>query len=367
MVQTDDGNTRKALRRARPVSRLKRAAEDGRVLDVTVVLLRACLSSSMIAPAEVFRAAGCLWNRLHGEPSEPRFRVRVASLDGRGVEGRRAVLRSDCAIGDVKETDIIVLPPLGWDAADRIEGDSALLAWLREHHARGAYIASICTSVILLAEAGLLDGRTATAHWGVVERLSQRYPNVRWQPELFVTEDDRLICGAGVYAATDLSLYLVEKFCGREIALQCAKSLLLRMPRNRDAGYAILPLSRPHDDEKIRQAEDYLRGHFDTDVSIENLASRAGMSPRNFIRRFKAATGRLPGAYVQALRITIAKELLERGHLPVQAICTKVGYADAAFFRALFKRHTGMTPTQYRSTYAGMDFDSGETLPDRIA
>lgn len=178
----------------------------------------------------------------------------------------------------------------------------------------------------------MLDGREATTHWGACDAIRQRYPKVLWRPERFVVEDDRVFSSGGVYAAADLALYLVEKFCGREIALQTAKSLLLSMPRSRQSGYSVLPLSRPHSDGKIRDAEDHIQRHFASDVSIDVLASRAGMSPRNFIRRFKAATGRLPGAYLQALRIAVAKEQLEQGRVPIQAVCTKVGYAAPLFF-----------------------------------
>jgi transcriptional regulator GlxA family with amidase domain len=227
---------------------------------------------------------------------------------------------------------------------DRIAGNTSLLPWLRKWHSRGAYIAGVCTGVAFLAECGLLDGRQATTHWGVADIFRQRYPKVLWRPDQFVTEDSRLLCSGGVYASIDLSLYLVEKFCGREVALQCAKSLLLSMPRSRQSGYSMLPLSRQHSDDKIRQTEEYLRGHFDRDLSIDSLADRVGMGPRNFIRCFKAATGRVPGAYVQMLRVSAAKEMLEHGAASIQAVSSQIGYEDIAFFRSLFKRHTGMTP-----------------------
>ncbi len=120
----------------------------------------------------------------------------------------------------------------------------------------------------------------------------------------------------------------------------------------------MVPLSQPHADDKIREAEDYLRQHFTDDVSIESLAKRAGMGSRNFIRRFKAATGRLPRGYIQLLRISTARKLLEQTASPIQKICSKIGYDDIAFFRSLFKRHTGMTPAEYRGRFA-----SAATLP----
>ena len=331
------------------------------VLDVTVVLLEAGFASTAIGPIEVFHSAGYIWNWLNGEEQKPRFRVRVASIDGKSVTAICNLgLTPSCGIDDIKHTDIIILPASGWDVIDQIARNTSLLPWLKKWHARGAYIAGVCTGVAFVAEAGLLDGKEATTHWGVAEILRERYPKVRWKPEQFVTEDGRLFCSGGIYASLDLSLYLVEKFCGHEVALQCAKALLISMPRGRQSGYSMLPLSRPHADEKIRDVEEYLRAHFDREASIDNLAERAGMGARNFIRRFKAATGRVPGAYVQMLRVAAAREMLEQGAASIQAVCSKIGYEDVAFFRSLFKRHTGMTPAEYRERFSRMNFAPGE-------
>lgn len=260
----------------------------------------------------------------------------------------------NCGIGDIKRADIIIVPASGLDVQDRIARQTKLLPWLRKWHARGAYIAGICTGVAFLAHGGLLDGKRATTHWAVADAMRKLYPKVRWEPEHFVTEDSRLLCSGGVYASLDLSLYLVEKFCGHDIALQTAKSLLIGMPRHRQSGYAVTPLSRPHDDERIKQVEDFVHDHLGSDISIDTLAERAGMGSRNFIRRFKAATGRLPRTYIQVMRVWAAKDMLEQGASSVQSVSSKIGYDDVAFFRALFKRHTGMTPGEYREQFAGM-------------
>jgi transcriptional regulator GlxA family with amidase domain len=349
--------------KANAARRSKRQTRADGVLDVTVVLLEAGYVSTAVGPIEVFYSAGVIWNWLRGEELQPRFRVRIASIDGGGVTALCGLgLTPNCSIHDIEYTDIIILPASGWDVMERIAKHTALLPWLRKWHARGAYIAGVCTGVAFLAECGLLDGRQATTHWGVADILRQRYPKVDWRTDQFVTEDGRLFCSGGVYASIDLSLYLVEKFCGHEVALQVAKSLLLSMPRSRQSGYAVVPLSRPHSDEKIKQTEDYLQQHFDREVSIESLARRIGMSPRNFIRRFKAATGRLPGAYLQSLRVAAAKDLLEEGAASIQHVSSTIGYEDVAFFRSLFKRHTGMTPAEYRENFAQMTFGRGELV-----
>jgi transcriptional regulator GlxA family with amidase domain len=337
------------------------AGRDKTLLDVTVVLLEDGYASTAIAPIEVFHSAGQLWNLCHGEAPQPRFRVKVASISGSSVNSICSLgLAPACAISDIKRTDIIIIPACGMEVQEQIARNTKLIRWLKKWHSRGAYIAGICTGVALLAAAGVLDGKQATTHWASADLLRQLYPIVCWQPEQFVTEDGQVFCSGGVYASVDLSLYLVEKFCGHEIALQCAKSLLVSMPRSRQSGYSVLPLSRPHTDDRIRQVEKFLQQNFDQDVSIDNLADRAGMGPRNFIRRFKAATGCLPGAYIQKLRVSEARELLERGAASIQSVCSKSGYEDLAFFRSLFKRHTGMTPTEYRRRFAQASFDRGE-------
>ncbi|HEX2114777.1 MAG TPA: helix-turn-helix domain-containing protein [Alphaproteobacteria bacterium] len=335
--------------------------QDKGVLDVTVVLVQGDYASTAIGPIEVFQSTGVLWNVLHGDEPQPRFRVQVASIDGDSVVSPSSLeFAPKLSIRDIAHTDIIIIPASGLDIPSCVARSAALLPWLREWYARGAYIAGVCTGVALIAEAGLLDGRQATTHWAVANQLRQRYPNVLWRPELFVTEDRRLLCSGGVYASIDLSLYLVEKFCSHETALQCAKALLVSMPRSRQSGYSVLPLSRPHADEKIRTAEEYLQKHYNLDVSIKVLADKVGMGPRNFIRRFKAATGYLPGAYSQMLRVAAAKELLESGAPSIQNVCTRIGYGDVGYFRSLFKRHTGMTPAEYRSQFAHMSMERGD-------
>jgi transcriptional regulator GlxA family with amidase domain len=264
------------------------------------------------------------------------------------------------AIDDIQQTDLILLTAPGADEVERTVRKTSLVPWLRAAHDRGTYIGGVCSGVAFVAETGLLDGRRATTHWAVAELFKQRYPKVLWQPEHFVTEDAGLFCSGGVYASIDLSLYLVEKFCGHDIAVQCAKSLLVSLPRSRQSGYGVTPLSRPHNDERIKNLEDHLQRNFNKDVSMELLASEIGMSPRNLTRRFKAATGHVPGAYLQLLRVSAARELLEGGRAPVQSVSSAIGYEDVAFFRTLFKRHTGMTPAEYRSRFGPISVDRGE-------
>jgi transcriptional regulator GlxA family with amidase domain len=334
------------------------------MLDVTVVLLDDGLASTAILPVEIFHSAGALWNALHGLPPEPAFRVRTVSLNGGAVRSPYGMtLQPEASIDSVERTDIVVVPTSGLDLDLKLVENSALLPWLRRHYDQGAYVAGVCMGAAYLAEAGLLDGKLATTHWAVADRITARWPKVKWRPDLFVTEDARLLCSGGVNAAMDVSLYLVEKLCGHEIAVQTAKALLLPMPRVHQSGYAMLPVSRAHGDEPIRAAESHLQENLRAGVRIGTLARRAGLSDRTFARRFKSATGRQPAVYLQALRVEAAKAMLERDNRPIQSISSAVGYDDLAFFRELFKRSTGMTPAQYRATFAPMALRGREEAP----
>ena len=334
-----------------------------RVLDVTILLVDGSFASTAIGPAEVFYSTGVLWNAIGGRDAEPRFRVRTVSVDGGPVGSPYGIgLTPDGSVADVERTDIVIVPGTALDPDIAVLRHSALIPWLVAMHQRGALVAGICTGVFLLAEAGLLDGREATTHWAATDRMRTLYPKVRWRTERFVTEDGGVCCSGGVYASIDLSLHLVEKYCGREMALQCAKSLLVSMPRTLQSGYSGIPMSAPHGDEQIRCAESWLQLHFDQDVQLGTLAGHVGMSSRNFIRRFKAATGLAPSEYLQRLRVAAAKCLLERGVRSIQAVSAETGYEDVTFFRGIFKRHTGMTPAEYRSRFAPLCVERGEIV-----
>lgn len=324
------------------------------MLDVTVILFDDGYASTALMPIEVFHSAGALWRELMGEEPEPRFRVTTATLDGRPVKSPYAglTLAPQCSIDDVTRTDIVIVPTSGLALDEKLLENSALLPWLRKHYEAGAYIAGVCMGAAYLAEAGLLDGKRATTHWAVGRDLQERYPKVDWCTDLIVTEDNRLLCSGGVSAAADASLYLVEKLCGHEVAVQTAKALLLSMPRTHQSGYAVLPLSPAHNDDRIRTVETYLQDRFQKSHTSECLADVAGMSERTFLRRFKAATGRVPAAYLQAVRVETAKAMLERDGAPIQSVASAVGYDDVSFFRMLFKRQTGMTPAEYRDRFA---------------
>jgi len=329
-----------------------RPAQEGILTDVTVLFLDDTFSSTAIGPMEVFRHAGSLWNILTGSEPDPRFRVTTASVDGRPVRCDGAIeIKPDMAITAVRKSDLIFIPTTGLDIEHVLERNAPVVPWLRRWHKRGAAIASVCSGVGLIAATGMLDGKRATTHWAIADKFRELYPRVKWMPELMVTEDHGFYCGGGVHAALDLSLYLVEKFCGHEVAVQSAKALLIDTPRAWQAGFAIVPLKTDHTDDSISSAQEWLHHNFHKNFPLDTPARRVGMSLRNFVRRFKQATGDSPLMYLQKLRVAAAKRLLESDHRTVQEISDAVGYQDVAFFRDLFQRHPGVSPSAYRERF----------------
>ena len=320
--------------------------------EIAVLLLDQMFSSTAIGPMEVFRHAGSLWNMLTGTQTTPRFRVTTASADGHPVNCDGGIqIRPNIALNEVGKTDLIFVPTTGLNVDDVVKRNAPIVPWLKRRSGRGVAVASVCSGVGLVAAAGLLDGKRATTHWGLAERFREKYPRVKWMPELMVTEDSGFYCGGGVNASLDLSIYLVERFCGHEIAMQTAKALLIETPRAWQAGFAIVPLKTDHTDDAISSAQEWMHKNFAKTFLLEDPARRVGMSVRNFVRRFKHATGDSPLAYLQKLRIAAAKRMLENNHRSMQEISDAVGYQDIAFFRSLFQRHTGVSPSAYRDRF----------------
>src|ERR1700761_3844953 len=323
-----------------------------RIADVTVLFLKDTFSSTAIGPMEVFRHAGTLWNSFAGEREIQRFRVTTASLDGKAVTVDGPVsIQPAAALKSIRKTDLIFIPSTGLGIDDVVERNAAVVPWLHRWHKRGVPIASVCSGVGLVAATGLLDGKRATTHWSLAGRFGEKYPKVRWMPELMVTEDHGFFCGGGVNACLDLALYLVARFCGHKVAMQSAKALLIEMPRAWQAGFAIVPLKTEHSDESISVAQEWLHQNFHQSFPLEAPAELVGMSLRNFVRRFKQATGDSPLTYLQKLRVAAAKRLLENDRRSMQEISDAVGYQDAVFFRKIFQRHTGVSPSAYRQKF----------------
>lgn len=227
----------------------------------------------------------------------------------------------------------------------------AIIRLLQSTQAERTFVASNCTGAFFLAEAGLLNGKDATTHWGFVDKFRKRYPNVNLKPEQLITESDNLLCAGGGHAWFDLGLYLIERFCGREVALETAKAFVIDMGRQNQMSYSPLDAKKQHSDLTIKNIQYWIDQHFTTPFVLDEIAREYGLSVRTLIRRFKQATGETPIAYAQAVRMEQARKLLETRSLSIAHIAHQVGYEDISSFSRLFKQMTGLTPGHYRARY----------------
>ena len=214
-------------------------------------------------------------------------------------------------------------------------------------------MASICTGVFLLAETGLLDGKSATLHWGFTQMFRKKYPQVTLKQDQMFIDQGRLYCSAGVNAGMDLSLYLVEKFCGRQAAVASAKTMVLDLGREMQTPYSCFLFSKDHGDPSVIQAQKWIEQHYTQSIDYDRLAGKYRMSRRSLERRFKQATDVTPLGYLQQLRVETAKRLLEEGNQTFNEITYQVGYEDISFFRKVFIRLTGLRPKEYQQRFSG--------------
>ncbi|MEU9033427.1 helix-turn-helix domain-containing protein [Streptomyces sp. NPDC048352] len=243
---------------------------------------------------------------------------------------------------------VIALPWAGF----RTPPAPAVLGALSAAHERGALVAAHCVGAFALAAAGLLDGRRATTHWRFAELLAQRHPEVTVESDALYIDEGRIITGAGAAAGFDLCLHLLRREHGAAMANAVARDVVL--PSHRDGGqaqYLAAPVPEDCRDERLAEVLAWARGNLHQPLPVAELARRAMMSKRTFARRFTAATGTTPHAWLRSLRLGTAEELLETTDLPVEEIARRVGYGSAAVLRDQFVRRRGVPPRSYRRSF----------------
>jgi AraC family transcriptional regulator, transcriptional activator FtrA len=228
-----------------------------------------------------------------------------------------------------------------------------LRAALRRAADRGATVAAVCTGAFVLADAGLLDGRTATTHWAYAEDLAERYPKVTVDPDRIYVVDGPVATSAGSSAAIDLCLHLIRAEHGADVANRVARELVV--PAHRSGGQAQftrIPVADPRESRTLADLLDWAAAHLDEDLSVDTLAVRAAMSTRTFVRHFADATGMTPAAWVRRQRIRRAELLLESGgDATIAAIARRCGLGSPDTLRRHFRRARGVTPEQYRAAF----------------
>jgi len=289
-------------------------------------------------------------NRLsveHGGLGARQLRVSHWRLDEAGREIER-VFDSHCQPRG--KLTVLILPP----SIDTEPGGQAMVrhvVWIDEQHAAGTIVCSVCAGAFLLAETGLLNGRSATTHWIHTKTLAKRFPEVRLDTDKLLIDDGDIITAGGVMAWVDLGLNLVDRYISPTIMLATARFFLVDAAGRQQRFYSSFAPQLGHGDKAVLKIQHWLQECSSEPVAVGVMAARANLSERSFLRRFCKATGLTPKEYVQHLRVGKARESLEFSNLSVNEIAWMVGYEDPGSFRKVFHRVMGLAPGEYRRRF----------------
>lgn len=320
----------------------------------TIALLAAHGAETLdvVGPLQVFSSAAALFATRHPSAA-PIYRVEVLSCS------RRLMITTNCGLrmqaqrsfGEI-HGGIDTLLVAGGSAIESDLTSAATVEWLRRIAPATRRVGSVCTGALLLARAGLLDGRRAATHWNWCEHLAERYPQVAVEPDPIFIRDGNIYTSAGVTAGMDLALALVEEDHGSSLALQVARHLVLylRRPGSQSQFSAALSL-QSRDRHPLPELQSWVLENLDKALTVEVLAKRASMSPRNFARVFSRAMRITPGKYVERLRVETARRRLEETDHSLKKIASQCGFGSAAVMRTVFQRLLGTAPGRYRQHF----------------
>jgi transcriptional regulator GlxA family with amidase domain len=324
--------------------------------SVSIAVFPECDPSIIYGVFDTLWAAGRLPNTLQEKAGEPAFEPRLVSADPgplRLVTGVTIVPQA--TIADVRSTDVVFVPNVMISTPKSLRAlDRRLLTWIGEMYAQGAQLYAACGGSLVLAEAGLLDGGQATTHSSYAPLFRDQYPHITLHPERILVQSGpghNVACAGGASSWQDLTLLLIARRAGTKEAIRISKIFLYQWHRDGQLPYASMIENVSHGDAVILSAQEWVGRHYDRAEIVTELVRRSGLPKRTFDRRFRAATGYSPLAYIQALRIEEAKQFLETSAVPVDAVGREVGYEDVASFRRLFRRLAGMAPGDYRRKF----------------
>ncbi|MGP8241126.1 MAG: GlxA family transcriptional regulator [Solirubrobacteraceae bacterium] len=351
-------NTATGARLGKTAGETVKGVEDVGVKDVAIVMYPETQSLDFVGPLEVFAGAQRLIEATGR--TEAGYRITVLTPDGAPIRTSSGLrVAPDTGVANAPQP-IDTLIVAGGDGSKDASKDERLLGWIKQVAPSTRRVSSVCTGAFVLAAAGLLDGRRATTHWASANRLAKLHPAVEVDPEPIYVRDGHIWTSAGVTAGMDMALAMVEEDLDRDAALMIARRfvMFLRRPGNQSQFSATLSAQEP-EREPLREMQRYVVENVSESLTVEALAERAHMSPRNFARAFAAETGITPGRYVERVRLEAARRELEDSSQPVATVAAACGFGTSETMRRAFLRALGVAPAEYRRRYHPAGLGSG--------
>lgn len=308
--------------------------------------------SSILGAFKVFNAVNGYLAQTKPE-DKPLFEIDLVGFsESESAYNDLFTIRTTKLISDIKKTDLIIVSTINGDIPKSLELNQPFVDWMiKMREKNNCEIASLCMGAFLFAQTGLLSGRPAATHWMGADAFRMMFPDVKLMTEKVITDDEGLYTSGGAYSFLNLLLYLVEKHAGKEAAIWASKLFEIEFIRDNQSQFIIFNGQKDHQDEVIKNSQEYIEKHFNEKISVEELAERAALSRRNFVRRFKKATSNTPLEYIQRVKIEAAKKSLETSVFNINEVMYAVGYSDTKAFRNTFRKITGLTPSDYKVRY----------------
>ena len=322
---------------------MRKTTPSSRRVTVAVIAFDGISPFHLSVPCLVFGGNG-------RDPGLATFEVQVCAADLGSMRTEAGfTIAAAFDLAAVDRADIVIMPSWHDDCRD---APAALLDALRRAHRRGATVVGLCLGAFPLAQAGVLDGKTATTHWHCVDALAERHPKVKVDPDVLYVDQGDVLTSAGVAAGLDFCFHLLRRLSGAEVASRRAKRLLIAPHRQGGQAQFVeraLPVS--NSDGRLSRLLEWVTRHLDQPHSLESLAQRTAMSRRNFTRHFRQATGTSFKQWLLNQRLAHAQRLLESGDTPIELVAQQAGFGTGMSLRQHFRAALNISPSTYRKQF----------------
>ncbi|GGA93260.1 MULTISPECIES: GlxA family transcriptional regulator [Mucilaginibacter] len=316
---------------------------------VAILIPNEAVLASIVDARTIFTGAN---DFLQSMGRQPVFDVQMVGLSKEvKVHGGMFSVHTDILLSDLQKSDMVIIPAISGDLQNAVNVNRDFVPWIINQYNNGAEIASLCIGSFILASTGLLNGKECSSHWITADAFRNMFPEVKLVDGRIVTEQQGLYSSGGATSYWSLLLLLIEKYAGRDIAIMAAKIYALEIDRKSQSPFAMFTGQKKHEDNPIKQAQEYIENNVTEKISVEDLSSMYAIGRRHFERRFKKATNNTPVEYIQRVKIEAAKKQLESTPKNINEVMYDVGYTDAKAFRTVFKKITGLSPIDYRNKY----------------
>jgi transcriptional regulator GlxA family with amidase domain len=316
---------------------------------VAILVPESAVLQGVADPRYLFTAVNQFLNNA-GKPSL--FNVQLVGLTREvRLNAGAFSIHTDLLLNELKKADLVIVPPLSGDLNAAIKMNKEFIPWIVDQYQKGSEVASLCLGAFLLAATGLLNGKKCSTHWLFANEFRNMYPEVDLVDEKVITEEKNVYSSGGANSYWNLLLHLVEKYTTREMAILASKFFVIDMGRNDQSPFIIFKGQKDHEDEVVKNAQEYIEQNFQNKISVDELSDKFSVVRRTFERRFKKSTHNTIVEYIQRVKIEAAKKSFESSRKNIYEVMYDVGYTDIKAFRDVFKKITGMPPVEYRNKY----------------